>query len=166
MDGQRCKSILKNNYKIILEQKFEAVVDNASVSLNEVKYKCVYSSMYIKKGMYDRFGKWNKVIFPADKNHPVLLWENVKLFEGNPSEFNVAASGLENKETIYASVLVFNKNNEDLLSTDSAYKPKLIGYFSEMIKTNNSSKREFYETYWRDFDPIRWEKMMQNHKSK
>ena len=164
--GKRCKSILKNDYRNILEEKFESVVDNETIFLNEVKYKCVHTAMYIKKGMYDRFGKWNKEIYPKGKHRPILLWNNVKLFPDDTTEFIVAANGLESAETIYASVLVFDKKNKDLLSEESEYKTKLIEYFSKMIKTNNSNKRDFYEIYWKTVDPQRWEQIKKYRKNK
>ena len=163
---KRCKSILKNDYKNILKDKFESVVNNDTIFLNEVKYECVYTAMYTKKGMYDRFGKWDKEIYPKGKHHPILLWNNVKLFPNDTTEFIVAANGLENVETIYASVLVFDKNNNDLLSDESEFKTKLIDYFSEMIKTNNEKKSDFYEIYWKTVDPKRWEQFKQYKKNK
>ena len=117
--------------------------------------------MYIKKGMYDRFGKWNQEIYPKGRNHPILLWNNVKLFPNDTTEFIIAANGLENTKTIYASVLVFDKKNRDLLSDESVLKTKLIYYFSDMIKTNNEQKRDFYEIYWKTVDPIRWAEIKQ-----
>jgi hypothetical protein len=163
---KRCKSILKNDYKTILEEKFESIVDNDTIFLNEVKYECVHTAMYTKKGMYDKFGKWNQEIYPKGRNHPILLWNNVKLFPNDTTEFIVATNGLESVETIYASVLVFDKKNKDLLSDQSEYKTKLIEYFSEMIKTNNSKKRDFYEIYWKTVDPKRWEQIKQYQKNK
>ena len=161
VNEKRCNSILKNDYKTILEEKFESVVNNDTIFLNEVKYECVYTAMYIKKGMYDRFGKWNQEIYPKGRNHPILLWNNVKLFPNDTTEFIIAANGLENTKTIYASVLVFDKKNRDLLSDESVLKTKLIYYFSDMIKTNNEQKRDFYEIYWKTVDPIRWAEIKQ-----
>lgn len=105
---KRCTSILKNNYINILEEEFKSTVNNDTIVLNEVKYECVQSAMYIQKGMYDRFGKWEKEIYLKGKNHPILLWNNVKLFPNDTTEFIVATNGLENTETSYASVLIFD----------------------------------------------------------
>lgn len=156
---RRCKSILINDYKNIVEDKFISIVNNDTLLLNEIKYECVYSAMYIKKGMYDRFGKWHQIIYTNENKHPIFLWNNIKLFENDSTEFKVVANGLENTQTIYASVLVFDKENKDLLADDSQYKEKLIEYFSEMIKTNNNNKRDFYEIYWKTIDPKRWEEI-------
>ncbi len=154
---KRCKSILKNDYQNILEDKFESVVNNDTIYLNEVKYECVYTAFYTKKGMYDRFGRWNQEIYPNGKTHPILLWKDVKLFPNDTTEFIVAAYGKESNKTTYASVLVFDKQNKDLLTEKSEYKTKLIDYFSDMIKTNDSEKKDFYEAYWTTVDPLHWE---------
>ncbi len=153
--------IIKNSYRAVYEDKFKSVVNNDTVILNEIKYESVYTAFYIQKGMYDRFGKWNKAIYTKDETHPILLWNNVKLFPNDTTKFIVAASGLESDKTIYASVLVFDNNSRDLLSEASKYKTRLIDYFSEMIKSNNSNKKDFYEVYWNDFNTRRVEKMKQ-----
>ena len=163
---KRCKSILKNDYKTILEEKFVSIVDNDTIRLNEVKYECVHSTFYTSKGMYDRFGKWNHEIYPNGKHHPILFWNNVKLFPNDTTEFMVATNGLESMKTIYTSVLVFDKKNKDLLSDESEYRTKLIAYFSKMIKSNTSEKGDFYEVYWTTVDPKRWEQIKQYHSNK
>ena len=158
---KRCLSILKNNYKTILDAKFKSIVNKDTLFLNEIRYECVYSAMYTQKGMYDRFGKWDEEIYTTAKQHPILLWNNVKLFPNDTTEFTVAANGLESFETIYASVLVFDKQNKDLLSENSEYKTKLIEYFSDMIRSNNTGKEDFYEIYWKTVDPKRWKQIKQ-----
>jgi hypothetical protein len=163
---KRCKSVSKSDYQYILEDKFESIVNNKQILLNEVKYECVYSSFYTQKGMYDRFGKWDNLIYAKGSRHPILLWNNVKLFPNDTTEFIVAANGLESTKTTYASVLVFDKKNNDLLTEQSEYKKKLIDYFSKMIKSNNSKKRDFYEKYWKTVNPEHWEYLKQFKKNK
>lgn len=144
---RRCVTIRKNDFRSIREDIFKSVVKNETIFLNEIKFECVYSAMYLQKGMYDNFGKWNWEIYPDGEIHPILVWNNVKLFANDTTEFIVAANGLESFETIYASVLVFDKNNKDLLAANSVYKSKLIKYFSTMIKSNDDKKEDFYEIY-------------------
>ncbi|MEZ4838857.1 hypothetical protein [Flavobacterium sp.] len=161
---KKCSKILKNNFSEIQEAKFISVINKDSLFLNEVQYVCVYSSMYTKKGMYDRFGKWNKVIYPQKSTHPILVWENVALFPADPTLFTVAALGLESRSSIYASVLVFDQNREDMLRENSPYKAKLIDYFGEMIKSDDSLNSNFYETYWKMVDSERWELIKKSKK--
>lgn len=144
---KRCYKILKNDYKRVLIEDFESIVGKDTLLLNELKFECVLTSMYIKKEMFDRFRKWHQAIQHKKQVHPMLLWRDVQLFENDTTKFTVAANGVENMKTIYASVLVFDKKNNDLLSEKSKYKSKLIAYFSNLIRSNNSKKRDFYEVY-------------------
>ncbi|WP_143521322.1 hypothetical protein [Psychroflexus halocasei] len=88
-----------------------------------------------------------------------MQWNNVKLFDNDTTQFKVAANAVENRETIYASVMVFDMNNNDLLSKNSIYKAKLIDYFSKMIRANKPNKTKFYRRYWQKVDPERWEEI-------
>lgn len=164
MNERRCKSTFENDYSTILEEKYESVINNDTIILNEVKYECVYTSFYIQKGMFDRFGKWNMISNKSKGPFPILIWNNVQLFPNDSTKFIVAANGVENMETIYTSVLVFDKNNNDLLAEDSEYKSKLVEYFSEMIRSNNPKQDSFYEAYWTTFDPERWQRILEYRK--
>ncbi|MDH7444813.1 hypothetical protein [Aquimarina sp. 2201CG14-23] len=161
---RKCKSILTNNYANIKEDTFVSIIDKDTIYLNEVKYECVHTALLTAKVMYDVFGKWNHEIYPTKGSHPTLVWEQVKLFDNDTTEFTVATTGLESFKSIYASILVFDKKNNDLLSGDSNYKTKLIAYFSNLIKTNKSYKRKFYEVYWKTVDPKYWKRIKSNHK--
>jgi len=158
------KSVQKSNYKNILVEKFKPAIKNETRQLNEVKYEGVFCACFTQKGMYDRFGKWDEEVYIGF--HPILFWNKVKLFPNDTTEFIVAASGLENTKTTYASVLVFDQQNKDLLTEESEYKTKLIEYFSEMINSNNPKRRYFYEVYWKTVDPKRWEQIKQYQKNK
>mgnify|MGYP006282809119 CR=1 FL=1 len=149
VEERRCLEILKNSYKTIILDSITSVVDNKTIYLRELKYECVYTSFYTKKGMFDRFGKWDQEIFLEGEYHPILLWQNVRLFPDDPKTFNVAATGDENMSTIYASVLVSDSKNRDMLAEGSEYKDKLITYFSEMIRSNKPNKRKYYDVYWK-----------------
>lgn len=145
---KRCKKIIKNGFKTVLYGEFKSVVNNDTIKLNEVKYECVHTAMYTKKVMYDKFGKWHKEIYSNSERHPILIWENIKLFANDSTKFTIATNGLESIETIYASILVFDENNNDLLAKSSPYRDKLVEYFGKLIN-NNSKKEDFYDIYWK-----------------
>jgi hypothetical protein len=92
-----------------LYEEFKSVVNNDTIKLNEVKYECVYTAMYTKKVMYDKFGKWHKEIYTNKERHPMLIWENIKLFANDSTKFTIVTNGLESIETInkYTSTLNF-----------------------------------------------------------
>lgn len=157
---KRCKSILKNNYSNILVEKFRYTVNEDTLLLTEVKYECVFSAMYIYKAMYDKFGKWNKVVYPKGQPNPILIWENIQLFENDSTEFIVAANRKEEPATIYTSVFVFDNKSRDLLNENSKYKDQLIDYFSGLIRSNKEDKEDFYEVYWKTVNPEAWERIL------
>ena len=159
---KRCKSILTDNFRSVIVDKNKSTAISDSIKLSEVKYECIKSIMQSTKVMYDSFGIWDKVIFPENRNFGVFVWENVKLFENDTTTFNVATSGNENFETIYTSVMVFDKNNSDFLIENSEYKAKLITYFGDLIKSNDSRKRDFFEKYWTKVNPEHWKKIKKN----
>ncbi|CAL2107132.1 hypothetical protein T190115A13A_300016 [Tenacibaculum sp. 190524A02b] len=151
---EECTETKVNNYTDIIESKFESVIGKDTLLFNEIQYKCVVTSFYIKKIMYDTFGKWNQAIYPNNQTHPILLWNNVKLFPNDSLLYTIAARGDEglasNKKYIYTSFLAFNEKNEDLLAPDSQYKEKLITYFSKKIKENHTHNKKFYDVYWQE----------------
>lgn len=151
-----CASMPYNQYRNLVIDHFISVVNNDTLVLNELKFECVNNAMYTKKAIYDKFGKWNEEIYPEGKTRPILVWENLTLFPNDLTKFTVAANGLEIFD-IYASVLVFDSENNDLLSETSEYREKLIRYFSDMIKSNDQRERDFYEVYWKTVDPEHWE---------
>ncbi len=153
---EKCPKIYKNNYTQILNEKYEAVTDNDTAMFNEIRFECVYSALYTHKIMFDKFGKWDKAIYPNNRKHPILKWENVDLFS-NGKKYNVFTNGIEEWKHIYASVMVFDQNNNDLLTNDSPEKDNLTNYFSGLIKKNKTDKKDFYEVYWKMVDPKQWE---------
>ena len=64
-------------------------------------------------------------------------------------------NGTEEWKHIYASVMVFDENDTDLIFKESPEKENLKHYFSELIKKQNSKKKDFYKVYWTMVDPER-----------
>lgn len=164
-NSKRCEKIYYNDFAWVLQDTFKSVVNSDTIFFNEIKFECVHSSFYIQKAMFDRFGKWNKSIKPLQRS-TILIWENVTLFENDTIQFTVAGMGEENNKTIFASVMVFNQNNNDMLAVNSPYRERLINYFSDAIRNDKIQKKSFYEAYWKTFDPERWEEIQKYNKSK
>lgn len=160
---KRCTSFKKNNYIRIHEDNNSFLVQYDTVRYTEVKYDCVFSAMYTKKAMFDKFGKWQQAIYRTGQRHPILIWHNIKLFPQDSTRFMVVADGNESRETIYASVMVLDADKNDLLDEGSPYKEKLVNYFGEMIRANNSNRKIFYEFYWKEVDPQTWEKIKKHY---
>ena len=154
----KCTRILKNDFKSIVEDQFVSVVNKDTILLNEIKYRCVYTAFYTKKAMYDRYGKWDESVVLSDSRHPSLIWNNVKLLKDVDKKFTVVAKGYEGMKTIYASMIIFDAAGNDMLAEDAPYKSQLIALFGFYIK-NNLDQEEFYEAYWTEFNPERWEQI-------
>jgi hypothetical protein len=153
---EKCPKIYKKNYTEILNVKHETIVDKDTLKYNEMRFECVYSAMYTHKIMFDKFGKWDKSIYPNNKRHPILVWKKVDLYS-NGKKYNVYTNGIEEWKHIYASVMIFDENGKDLLSIESAEKESLTNFFANLIKRHNMKKGDFHEIYWKMVDPKRWE---------
>ena len=162
---ERCKSILVDNFhRVVIENFFFGVNEGDTIQLKEARYECIQSLTQSTKVMYDNFGIWDTVLYPKDETRPLFLWETVELFPKDTSEFNVFTEGTEDYQTIYTSVMVTNTKDQDLLSDSSSYKEKPIKYFGDLIKSNDSGKRDFYEKYWMTVNPAHWERIKVNFK--
>ena len=80
------------------------------------------------------------------------MWEKVDLFSDG-KKYIVFTNGIEEWKHIYASVMVFDENEIDLLSDNSKEKEKLTNFFAESIKNLNTKEKFFYELYWKMVDP-------------
>jgi hypothetical protein len=159
---KQCNRVLKNDFRNIVSDQFNYLTENGTLTVNEVKFECVFSAMYTKKVMYDKFGLWNEEVYINSETRPNLVWNNIHLFDNDDTKFTIIARGIENPTTTYASIMVLDHKNNDLLSPTSKYKSKLINLFSQLIKNNNSKNKKFYDVYWKIVDPMVW-KMNQKY---
>ena len=66
------------------------------------------------------------------------------------------ADGVEEWKNIYASVMVFDNEGNDILSDSSSEKLAITEVLADLIRNNDDRKREFYEIYWKMVDPKHW----------
>ena len=149
---EKCPKIYKNSFTKILNEKQKTVLNNDTISFNEIRFECVHSSFYTHEVMFEKFGKWDQAIYPSSRKHPILMWEKVDLFSDG-KKYIVFTNGIEEWKHIYASVMVFDENEIDLLSDNSKEKEKLTNFFAESIKNLNTKEKFFYELYWKMVDP-------------
>ncbi|MEO7979157.1 hypothetical protein [Flavobacterium sp.] len=143
---ERCPKLYKQNFTEIVSEKYKTIVNNDTITLNEVRFECVFSAFYTHKVMYDKFGKWNKMVYPNNSNSPILSWENIDLFS-NGKKYNIFTNGHEKRGEIYASIMIFDERENDLLSENSLEKDSLINFFSNLLKNNKDSRKSFYEVF-------------------
>lgn len=140
--------IYENGYKNFEIKKIQTIQDKDTSTISELRFNAVFSAFYTKKLMFDKFGKWTNVIYLNNDRHPILIWENVKLFDTKNKVYSVATNGVESWEEMYASVIILDNNNNDCLTQTNSEKDSIIHYFSnELIKLDTNKK--FYEEYWK-----------------
>ncbi|CAM3663901.1 hypothetical protein FLGE108171_09315 [Flavobacterium gelidilacus] len=140
--------IYKNGFKNFEIIKVLSVNNNDSIYLNELRFNAVYSAMYSQKLMYDKYGKWDNEVWVDNDTDLLLIWHNIKLLDSNDELFSVVTGGVESREEIFATVIVFDSDNQDCLTDTSEYKKILMDFFSTEIK-NLSSKKDFYDQYFK-----------------
>lgn len=156
VEKDKCSKIYKNDFTAILNEQYATIVNNDTIKFNEIRFECVFSAMYTHKIMFDKFGKWDKAIYPDNKKHPILIWEKVDLFSDG-KKYTVFTNGIEEWKHIYASVMVFDDVETDLLANKSKEKENLTNYFAHLIRNQKTEKKDFYEVYWKMVDPNHWE---------
>lgn len=149
-----CPKIYERDFTKIVDEKFNTVYNGETVSYNEIRFLCVNSALYTQKVMYDNFGRWDKVSDANKIENRLLIWDDVDLF-GDGQKFKVIAGGVEAYKSIYASIMVFDENEADLLASDSSEREKIIKYFSKAIRKLNVNNDDFYTEYYQTFDPLR-----------
>ena len=152
----KCPKIYKNDFTEILNEKYKTVYENDTITYNEIRFECIYSSFYTHKVMFDKYGKWDKEIYPSNRKHPILMWQNVDLFS-NGKKYTIMTNGLEEWKHIYASVMVFDLNETDMLSSTAKEKEAITNLFSGLLKNHKTEKEDFFEIYWKTVDPDHWE---------
>ena len=141
---QTGKELLANNKNIEIAQVL-TISDNDSLYFNELRLH-LSSALYTQKFMFKKFGHWDEVV-PVTGNKHYLIWKKCKLFEGKDEFYTVAASGVENRNEMYASVIIQDKDNVDLLAENSKLKDTLVSMFHYGTKNITFSKDEFYNAY-------------------
>ena len=159
-NSSNCNNYSSNDYSSIIEKEFTQITGNDQITYTELQYICVYSSLYINKGMFDRFGKWDKLVKANDAH--LLIWNDIKLFEDSNKEYLIMTSGAETPTGTYTSVLVFDSNGKDLLSINSPEKEMIKKYFGELIRNNSSNKKDFYPVFWKEANPKKYNNIYGN----
>lgn len=155
-DNPYCNAIVKRGYSRITLMPFESVVKEDTLSVNEIRYECSYSGLYVHKAMFDKYGKWNKSFRNRKGILTTLIWENIPLLENSTEEFTVVAMGLESRDYVYSGVSVFDKDGNDVLTENTFMQEKIKNYFGELIRENVYSDTQFYELYWTSFNSQVW----------
>jgi hypothetical protein len=138
--------IYENGFQSALLIPVSADYKVENETLEELRFMNSSHSMYIKEGMFTRFGVWQDCIIRENPSHPALIWKK-KLFPEHNIEFTVIADGEEIRDYIYSCVQVLY-SGKDALAKESPYRKELVIYFSKMI-TSSSDNPNFYTFYYK-----------------
>lgn len=132
-----------SNYEVI---KLITVSNKDTSAVYTLKFNAAASAMYTKKILFDKFGKWTTAVPAGDNRNYILIWGNIKLFDDKEELFTVAAHGIESREEIFSSVMVFDSKNNDCLTENNEYKSEIITLFTNYIHKINKDDT-FYALY-------------------
>ncbi|WP_296383219.1 hypothetical protein [Winogradskyella sp.] len=157
----KCQNLYKT-HKVILNKTYKTILNKDTIIFNEMRFYCV-SPFYTIKGMFNKFGKWDKEIYPNNVKQPLIKWEKIDLFsDGNT--YDIVANGNERKQ--FASIMIFDSQQNDLLSSSSNEKDNLRNYFDKFFKKNRINREDFYKIYWKSISPKGWERIQEYQKRK
>jgi len=154
--SEECAGKYKDDYGGVVENLYTTISNNDTISYTEVRFECTNSALNTIKTMYNLYGKWHQYILTSNSKHRLLLWNNIDLLS-NQKKYNVFAFGVESRNT-YSSILVFDKNGNDVLKNNSEEKKKIIELFSAGIRNRKNKSNQYYHEYLKDFIPEYWEK--------
>lgn len=146
---KKCPKLYKTDFTEVVSGKYETIFNQDTITFNEIRFQCVYSAFYTHKVMFDKFGKWDKAIYPSNSGSPILLWEKVDLLSTG-KKYNIYTGGEENRSEIYSSVMIFDEKDQDVFAEDSEEKRELAEYFSDLMRNKDLDNKDFHEIYWND----------------
>lgn len=123
----------------------------------EARFHCIRGAMSMGKAIFDKYGKWSVATPGLFTQRYFLVWENIDLYN-NGVLYNLITFGDENQKEMYTSIMIFDKDYNDLLA-DDAENYDLVVYFTQLLNINDPKKKEFYEPYWTTVNPKRWKEI-------
>lgn len=139
-------NIYKNGFERVEMIQVASFYGTDAPHIEELRFMYSAHSMYIKEGMFTRFGPWQDCIIREDPAHPALIWKK-KLLPEHDIEFKVIADGEETRNYMYSCVQVLY-DGKDALAKESPYRKELVIYFSKMI-TSSYDNPNFANYYYK-----------------
>jgi hypothetical protein len=111
------------------------VVENDTIYINELRIYKIKSALDGMKLMYQDFGKWDTEIGGKHQNNiNRLVWQNVKLIDGDNTTFTVIADGAETRKDYFTCFMVFDSQGNDCFTKGHPYQEQLI---KKLVDTMN-----------------------------
>lgn len=130
-------------------EKHSLLFNGEFISVNELRFNNKTTALLAKKVMFDQFGMWDEKYDVVDEEDRIsyLLWKNRRLIPTHNQNFSVIVGSEESFGKMFGSFIILDSNGMDALKNDSPYKNVLIKFFTNLIRKNESSKRDFYNIY-------------------
>ena len=139
-----------NKFFGVYEGKHTVIQNKDTVSLTEIKYITKISTSLTSRAMFDHYGIWDNEVSDKENITRILIWRQIDFFN-NGQHFNIATTGLENEDIQYASVIVTNNLNQDVLVNNSKLKDKIIIKMRALMDSVNLRNKAFSKVYNRHF---------------
>lgn len=155
-----CKTYAIKSVNQIYETNYTLNINGLSKDFIQLGF-CTYNPSVVSQIIYDDFGQWDKIIYEESTKKPLLFWENI-YFEKIKSKVNIISSSSYDS---LSWILIYNNDSFDYLSSESIHKKIITEYIINKINTNTNRKESsFYEIYWRNLNPERWQEIMRYRK--
>ena len=135
-----------NKFLYFYEGNHMVIQSHDTVNFIEIKFVNKISSTLSSRAMFDNYGFWNNEVSDDNINKRILIWNKVDLLK-NGQYFNVATTGLENKEIQYASFIITDTLNNDVLASQSKLKDDLIIKMRSLMDSVDMKNRAFSKAY-------------------
>ena len=98
------------NYSFPIIKHFH---EEDTLNFTILKLEQISSAMLTKRIMYENFGIWNREVQLSNQEFESLVWNNIKLFDDVDTQFTIIAGGEENKNELFAFIIVLDENQKD-----------------------------------------------------
>lgn len=127
---------------VIIEPKYSdfkivntpVVVENDTIYVNELRFYEMESATDAKKLMRQNYGKWSEKL--SGLHHQIIkriVWQDVKLIDGNDKTFTVVTDGTESMYDYFTCLIVFDSEKKDCFKDGHPYKEELIKLFTDKM---------------------------------
>lgn len=135
-----------NKFIGIYEGRHSVIQGQDTITFTEIKYVNKISSALSSRAMFDNYGLWNQVVSDENKNKKFLIWNKIDILKDG-QYFNIATTGVENKEIQFASFIITDTLNRDVLAIKSKLKDDLIITMRALMDSVNMKNKAFTKAY-------------------
>ncbi|MFC4636432.1 hypothetical protein ACFO3O_21170 [Dokdonia ponticola] len=142
----KCGKLPSNTYWGTFENQFSSKINGYEYTGTLFSYDCVLHSFITKKVLFDYYGKWGDSFYLSDERHPIMIWKNRDILRDG-SSLTILATGEEDYGNMNGSMMIFDREGNDMLLLGAEKRKELIEFVGTLIKRNDSKKRDFFEAY-------------------